>query len=277
MASANPEVDDLNREQISENANSNGNTIYTANGMMSKNINSNSSSNSNSNSNIYSNSNQFLLLRIANGIMALFFLYAAVVQLNDPDSWIWLALYFSTAVVCTLRSLYQDGQLLQYSASMLINTSFFMCLHSVWLEQVNDMRTFFDVHTEGGRERGGLSFVFFWLTLMKYVKGNAGTSPTDSSTSNTINNINNSESIKNVQTTSSAKKSTVISKFATPLYLLIIVFSIVILLSTFLIPKLIMVPDDVKTTAHCKGLGFSIPETNSDHDIIQPPVLNEEL
>ena len=41
-------------------------------------------------------------MRIANGFLCIFFAYATVLQLNDPDSAKWMAMYSSASITCLL-------------------------------------------------------------------------------------------------------------------------------------------------------------------------------
>ena len=41
-------------------------------------------------------------MRFANLLMAALFAFGAVVQLNDPDPWAWVAVYLAAAAVCLL-------------------------------------------------------------------------------------------------------------------------------------------------------------------------------
>lgn len=37
---------------------------------------------------------------IANGVMCALFIFSAVVQLNDPDPWVWIPIYVAAAAMC---------------------------------------------------------------------------------------------------------------------------------------------------------------------------------
>lgn len=37
---------------------------------------------------------------IANGIMCALFIFSAVVQINDPDPWVWMPIYLAAAALC---------------------------------------------------------------------------------------------------------------------------------------------------------------------------------
>lgn len=43
------------------------------------------------------------LWSVANGIMLLMFVFSAVVQFNDPDPLVWMAVYGAAALVCALE------------------------------------------------------------------------------------------------------------------------------------------------------------------------------
>ena len=46
-----------------------------------------------------------MINKILGGVFTLFFVFAAVVQFNDPDSWLWVLLYFLAALASVLFAL----------------------------------------------------------------------------------------------------------------------------------------------------------------------------
>jgi NhaP-type Na+/H+ or K+/H+ antiporter len=95
--------------------------------------------------------------RIVGGLLGLFFIYAAVVQLNDVDAWQWLTLYalaagLSLAVALGWRI---SGAMLGLGASALVWAG--VILPALIEEQRASAQPFFD--SELGRECCGLLIV----------------------------------------------------------------------------------------------------------------------
>ena len=44
-------------------------------------------------------------MKITNGILAVLFLLFAVLQLNDPDPWVWVGIYGAVAIICGATAL----------------------------------------------------------------------------------------------------------------------------------------------------------------------------
>ena len=103
------------------------------------------------------------LLRTLSGVMVVFFSYAAIVQLNDPDWFTWLFLY-------TLAACFS----LQYTVSSLsiyISTTFGIAalarlalIYFGEVETIDSISYMFE--TELGREISGCLIVAFWMAVM---------------------------------------------------------------------------------------------------------------
>jgi hypothetical protein len=93
-------------------------------------------------------------------LMVVFFIYASVVQLNDPDAPLWIAMYESGALSAAFASLALDMSFVPvFQALSACFASSRLCWH---------LYTFgfdFSPKTENGREAGGLSILSFWTCL----------------------------------------------------------------------------------------------------------------
>eukprot|EP00835_Amoeboradix_gromovi_P002997 NODE_184_length_15718_cov_0.161342.p11 type:complete len:155 gc:universal NODE_184_length_15718_cov_0.161342:7640-8104(+) len=88
--------------------------------------------------------------------MALFFIYAAVVQLNDPDYEIYLAMYLLSAVLAIGSTFDVESKLAGFS---LYSISCFMLIHSF---AKSSEASWYNFSTETGREQGGLTIITLW-------------------------------------------------------------------------------------------------------------------
>lgn len=104
--------------------------------------------------------------QVANGIMALLFLFSAAVQLNDPDPLWWVAVYAGAAALCALE-LRRGAPAWAVIALALVA---FAWSASIWL-RVRDVpiASLFaewemrDVQVEEARETYGLAIVGAWM------------------------------------------------------------------------------------------------------------------
>lgn len=110
-----------------------------------------------------------LLWRIINGIGCLFFLFAAFVNLNDHDWYLWVTIYMSTAVFLAIESFnYRSLPIVIIYANAFV---FCMILafgcHFLFKypPDSNDMKIHF-LHQEEGRELSGLAIASSWLFLI---------------------------------------------------------------------------------------------------------------
>jgi glucan phosphoethanolaminetransferase (alkaline phosphatase superfamily) len=110
------------------------------------------------------------VLRVLSGLMAGLFVFAAVVQYNDPDPLRWLAIYLSAA---TASILYVLGRLRWYIPMLvgLIALAWAATLaSSVWgvvrPSQLFEAWEMANTTVEEGREMYGLLIVALWMVVL---------------------------------------------------------------------------------------------------------------
>lgn len=100
-----------------------------------------------------------MLLRLLNAVMCLLYLVSCAVQINDPDPWVWIAMYGFCALVSFAAMLgrYSSFPLL----SLLVLVPWFLVLMpkeiGPWLQ------------IETAREAGGLLFCIVWMIVLTLV------------------------------------------------------------------------------------------------------------
>ena len=60
-----------------------------------------------------------MLTKVLGGIFTLLFIYAAVVQFNDPDSWLWIGLYILAAIASVLFMLKKLSKVFSLTLALL--------------------------------------------------------------------------------------------------------------------------------------------------------------
>ena len=110
------------------------------------------------------------LFRVFSGSMAGLFIFAAVLQFNDPDPLRWSAIYFSAAVVSIL---YVVGRLRWYIPMLLGFVVLFWAItiaSRVWgqisFSQLFEAWEMANPAVEEGREMYGLLIVACWMALL---------------------------------------------------------------------------------------------------------------
>lgn len=112
------------------------------------------------------------LWRLSNGAMTLFFLLAAYVQKNDPDSYFWMTMYSVPAFICFiyfLRITKPDNFLLHKFAQAHVAVCSAVAVYtfsklSQAVKSYEGQRLHLHEHEEA-RELGGLLFVICWLLI----------------------------------------------------------------------------------------------------------------
>ncbi|XP_054427215.1 transmembrane protein 220 [Pteronotus mesoamericanus] len=115
------------------------------------------------------------LWRACNGLMAAFFALAAVVQVNDPDAGLWMAVYMIPAGLTLLVGLdpLVTGNLIWKSVSAIhiflctawaVRLTHYLVLHTQWNL----------LHEEEGRELFGLVIITAWMSLCHHSSKNPG-------------------------------------------------------------------------------------------------------
>jgi hypothetical protein len=112
-----------------------------------------------------------LIWRIINGIGCLFFLFAAFVNLNDHDWYLWVTIYMCTSIFLAM-------ELFNYRSLSIVTiymNAFVFCIliafgcHFLFKYQyethMNSMKNHF-LHREEGRELSGLALASSWLFLI---------------------------------------------------------------------------------------------------------------
>jgi len=113
------------------------------------------------------------LLRVANGLMAILFLFAVAVQYNDPDPLRWMAIYGLSALACVLAL---AGRLLR-PAPILIGVAALAWAATiapgvVGGVSVGDLFESYAMKSEPveeAREMGGLLIVTVWMGVLALV------------------------------------------------------------------------------------------------------------
>lgn len=103
------------------------------------------------------------LVRIANLVMLVLFLFWAGFQYNDPDGLVWMGVYGAAAIACVL---YVMGRLPQMLALMYAG----LCLvwaSALWIAVIARSEFFFD---ESGREAMGLMICGIWMIVLVRVR-----------------------------------------------------------------------------------------------------------
>jgi len=111
-----------------------------------------------------------LAWKLTNGLMALFFFTSAVLQVNDPDSVIWIILYLVPGCMCFAVIIFPNIQEFWHFKSLALLQlviSIAGILYTIYhgsKEIVKHKTNIFE--TEEGREAGGLAIVVAWLIIL---------------------------------------------------------------------------------------------------------------
>jgi len=97
-------------------------------------------------------------IRAANAGMSALLLYATVVQHNDPDPWVWIAMYGSAAIVAATIAI--RGRLPWPIVAVLAAIA--LAWSAWWASGVIGRQPLFE---EEGRETMGLAIAGVWLLL----------------------------------------------------------------------------------------------------------------
>jgi hypothetical protein len=109
-----------------------------------------------------------LIWRIINGIGCIFFLFAAFVNLNDDDWYLWVTIYISTSIFLAIE-LFNYRSL---SIVIIYINAFVFCLllafgcHVLFKSSYENNRKNHFLHYEQGRELSGLALASSWLFLI---------------------------------------------------------------------------------------------------------------
>ena len=104
-----------------------------------------------------------------NLLMLLMFVFSVVVQYNDPDPWIWMAIYALAALACLQELLWKDNPLVVPAAVGAIALVWAISLLPRVLGKVRVSELFAqfemkgDLMVEVAREAGGLLIIAVWM------------------------------------------------------------------------------------------------------------------
>ena len=104
-----------------------------------------------------------------NLLMLLMFVFSAVVQYNDPDPWIWMAIYALAALACLQELLWNDNPLLVPAVVAAIALVWAISLLPGVIGEVRISELFAEFEMKGdlmvevAREAGGLLIVAVWM------------------------------------------------------------------------------------------------------------------
>ena len=104
-----------------------------------------------------------------NLLMLLMFVFSVVVQYNDPDPWLWMAIYALAALACLQELLWNDNHLVVPAAVGAIALVWAISLLPRVIGKVRIRELFAqfemkgDLMVEVAREAGGLLIVAVWM------------------------------------------------------------------------------------------------------------------
>ena len=106
----------------------------------------------------------------ANGVMALLFAFAVVVQINDPDPFAWMAIYGLACVACVLALLRRGHWLVPASAGAAaiiwaVTIAPRVLGRVPFLDMFNEFEMR-DTGIEESREMYGLLMIAAWMTVL---------------------------------------------------------------------------------------------------------------
>lgn len=110
---------------------------------------------------------------LANGIMLLLFLFAGVVQFNDPDPLVWMGLYGVAAAVCGLEIRRRAPAWAPMSLAVIALVwagTIFSRVHGVPISSLFAEWEMRDLRIEEAREMYGLTIVGIWMLVMVIVR-----------------------------------------------------------------------------------------------------------
>ena len=99
------------------------------------------------------------LVRIANLVMLVLFLFWAGFQYNDPDGLVWMGVYGAAAIACVL---YMMGRLPRTLALLYMGLCFVWAA-VLWIAVIASWEFFFE---ERGREAMGLMICGIWMIVL---------------------------------------------------------------------------------------------------------------
>jgi Transmembrane family 220, helix len=113
------------------------------------------------------------LLRIANGLMTMLFLFAVAVQHNDPDPLRWMAIYGLAALACGLSLAGRLGRLVPaligLGALVWAGTLAPGVVGRVSVGELFQSYTMMSEPVEEAREMGGFLIVAAWMSVLALV------------------------------------------------------------------------------------------------------------
>jgi len=119
-----------------------------------------------------------LIWRFVNGLMTIFFLLSAIVQINDDNPWIWVTIYMTPAILCSMIT-YWNSKLLESwqwywlsTVDLVLTTIIAFYKLAEVIQLVNQYISGWHnplVHKEG-RELAGLSIIIFWIITIKFMQ-----------------------------------------------------------------------------------------------------------
>lgn len=106
---------------------------------------------------------------VANAIMLLLFVFAAVVQVNDPDPHLWIGIYTTAAVVCALELRRRTAGWAPLALSLLALAwagSLYAGARDVPIGALFAEWEMRDLRIEEAREMYGLTIVAVWMLIV---------------------------------------------------------------------------------------------------------------
>ena len=103
--------------------------------------------------------------------MGVLFLVSAYLQLNDPDSWLWIVIYIVAAMVSFWHNILPRALLLTCVAlSLAAITYLILAINDIDWRGVFGSFNMQGQGVEEVREIGGLLIIAVWFTILAYVK-----------------------------------------------------------------------------------------------------------
>lgn len=106
---------------------------------------------------------------LANGFMLLMFLFSAAVQFNDPDPFVWMAIYGAAAVVCGLEMRRRAPAWAAVALALIALAwagSLYYRANEVPISSLFAQWEMRDLRVEEAREMYGLTFIAIWMMVI---------------------------------------------------------------------------------------------------------------
>lgn len=104
-----------------------------------------------------------------NYLMALLFIFAAIVQYNDPDSLIWIVVYGLAATICILWAKKEVGKIIPVTLALILLAWSAFIFPDSTEQSVFSSFSMQSIEIEEIRESLGLVIVAIWMLLLAFI------------------------------------------------------------------------------------------------------------